>query len=146
MLYTLAVILLILWLLGMVGSYTLGGFIHVLLVIALVMIVVNLVLAAFAYLTLVERKLLGRMQLRYGPNRTGPFGILQPIADGVKLLLKEDLVPKGADRVLYVIAPALVLASVLAAMAAALVAGFRSFPIPFAAGIALGVGPSELIR
>jgi NADH-quinone oxidoreductase subunit H len=64
-----------------------------------------------------ERKVAGHIQCRYGPMRAGWHGWLQPIADGVKLLLKEDMVPAGADRVLYVIAPALVLASVLAAMA-----------------------------
>jgi len=67
--------------------------------------------------TWMERKVSGHIQCRFGPMRAGWHGWLQPLADGVKLLLKEDLVPKGADRVLYVIAPAIVLASVLAAMA-----------------------------
>ena len=56
-------------------------------------IVINLVMAAFAYTTWLERKLLGRMQLRYGPNRAGPFGLLQPIADLVKLVRKEAFFP-----------------------------------------------------
>ena len=56
-------------------------------------IIVNVVLVLFAYLTLVERKLMGRMQLRFGPNRAGPYGLLQPIADIVKLVRKEAFSP-----------------------------------------------------
>src|SRR5947209_5679685 len=59
-------------------------------------IIVNLVLGLFAYLTLIERKVMGRMQLRYGPNRAGPYGLLQPIADLVKLVRKEAFAPAGA--------------------------------------------------
>ena len=68
-------------------------------------IVANVVLGAFAYLTWVERKLLGRMHLRYGPNRTGPFGLLQPIADLIKLLRKSSFFPAAARDVLYISAP-----------------------------------------
>ena len=61
-----------------------------------------------AYLVWVERKLLGRLQVRYGPNRAGIFGLLQPIADAVKMLLKEDIIPAEADRVIFQLAPAVV--------------------------------------
>jgi NADH-quinone oxidoreductase subunit H len=68
-------------------------------------LIANLVLGGFAYLTWVERKLLGRMHLRYGPNRTGPFGLLQPIADLIKLLRKASFFPAAAIDVLYISAP-----------------------------------------
>ena len=78
-------------------------------------VVVNIVLGAFAYLTWVERKLLGRMQLRYGPNRAGPFGLLQPIADLVKLIRKESFFPASAIDILYIAAPAVAGFTALAA-------------------------------
>ena len=69
-------------------------------------VIINLVLLAFAYTTLIERKLLGRMQLRYGPNRAGPFGLLQPIADLVKLVRKEAFFPGKVEALPYIVAPA----------------------------------------
>ncbi len=68
-------------------------------------VVINLVLATFAYLTLAERKVMARMQLRYGPNRVGPYGLLQPIADLLKLLHKESFRPAAAIDWLYILAP-----------------------------------------
>lgn len=62
-------------------------------------------LGAFAYMTLIERRLLGRMQHRFGPNRVGPFGLLQPIADAIKSLFKEDIVVSAADRFVFYLAP-----------------------------------------
>ena len=75
-------------------------------------------LGAFAYMTLIERRILGRMQHRYGPNRTGPFGLLQPIADALKAIFKEDIVPSGADRFLFVLAPFLSIVFALMAFGA----------------------------
>jgi NADH-quinone oxidoreductase subunit H len=74
-------------------------------------------LLTFAYMTLVEPKLIGRMQRRYGPNRAGPFGLLQPIADLVKLIRKEAFYPQTAIGSLYIAAPALSAATALAAFA-----------------------------
>jgi NADH-quinone oxidoreductase subunit H len=67
----------------------------------------GLVLLAVAYLTWLERKLIGDIQVRYGPSRVGRFGLLQPIADGIKLMFKEDIVPANADRVIFLLAPAI---------------------------------------
>ena len=62
-------------------------------------------LVGFAYLTYTERKFLGRFQNRYGPNRAGVFGLLQPVADGLKLLFKEEVIPSQADKVIFILAP-----------------------------------------
>jgi NADH-quinone oxidoreductase subunit H len=59
----------------------------------------------FALISVLERKILGRIQNRYGPNRVGPFGLFQPVADGIKMLIKEDVVPARADKVVHFLAP-----------------------------------------
>jgi NADH-quinone oxidoreductase subunit H len=89
------------WLLGLI-----------LLVAKLLVVLVGLLLLA-AYLVYGERKLLGRLQVRLGPNRCGPGGILQPLADAVKLLTKEDTVPGGADRWIFLLAPTVVAGTAL---------------------------------
>lgn len=71
-------------------------------------VVLAMLLLSAAYLVWAERKLLGRLQVRLGPNRAGKFGLLQPIADALKMLCKEDIVPAAADRVIFLLAPAVV--------------------------------------
>jgi NADH-quinone oxidoreductase subunit H len=72
-----------------------------------IVLVIVLVLLGVAYLTLLERKVIGDIQVRFGPSRVGPFGLLQPIADGIKLLFKEDILPANADRFIFFLAPAI---------------------------------------
>lgn len=92
----------------------------------IVAIVVPLLLAV-AYLTYFERKVIGYIQIRIGPNRVGPLGLIQPIADGIKLLLKESIIPTVANKGLYVMAPVLSIAPALVAWAV----------IPFSDGMVL---------
>ncbi len=78
---------------------------HFVLVVLAIAAILAPVLVSVAYLTYAERKVMAGMQLRRGPNVVGPFGLLQPLADGLKLFLKETIVPTGANRVLFVVAP-----------------------------------------
>ena len=101
-------ILLKLWLLGFLpaGLQPVAG------VVLCVAVIVGLFPALFALTVLLERKGLGRMQNRIGPNRVGPYGILQPIADGIKSLTKEDIVPTSADGVVHFLAPVVLVVAV----------------------------------
>jgi NADH-quinone oxidoreductase subunit H len=92
-----------------------------------ILVIVLPIMGGVAYLTLAERKVIGFMQIRIGPNRVGYYGLLQPIADGVKLLLKEIIIPSGSSKFLFVVAPIMALAPSLAAWAV----------IPFDDGMAL---------
>ena len=87
--------------------------IFLLLTVLKIAVVLVITLTAVAYTVLLERKVLGRMQNRWGPSRVGPFGLLQPLADGIKLFLKEDLMPLAVERPLFVAAPVIALACAL---------------------------------
>jgi NADH-quinone oxidoreductase subunit H len=91
--------------------------IYVLLSIAKVAVVTVVLLMCVAYTVLLERKVVGRIQNRFGPSRVGPFGLLQPLADGLKLFLKEDIMPASVYRPLYILAPVIALACALLSIA-----------------------------
>ena len=100
-----------------VGNVLPCGLSYVVAGLAMMMILVNGVLVGAGLFSWVERRLIGRFHNRIGPNRWGPFGLLQPMADLVKLLTKEDLTPKSADRLLFAIVPVAMLAPVILTMA-----------------------------
>jgi len=106
---------------------SLSGLPEIFLILAKITLIVVPIMLSVAYLTLAERKVIGYIQVRIGPNRVGPRGLLQPIADGLKLLMKEIIVPTNANRFLFIAAPILALAPALAAWAV----------IPFSDGMVL---------
>ncbi|MDP3064887.1 MAG: NADH-quinone oxidoreductase subunit H, partial [Chloroflexota bacterium] len=91
-------------------AYFLAGF-------AIIFILVNALLLLGMVYTWTERRVLGRFQSRLGPNRWGPWGLLTPVADAIKLLLKEDIVPRAADRLLFNLAPVLMVVPVFLTLA-----------------------------
>ncbi len=74
-------------------------------------------LSAFAYMTLTERKFAAKMQWRIGPNRAGPFGLLQPVADGIKLIFKQEVIPARADKIMFLLAPVITVVPALVILA-----------------------------
>ena len=90
---------------------------YLLAAMAIILLVVNILFTLATWLTYAERRILGRFQSRVGPNRAGPFGLLQPIADAIKMLSKEDIVPRVADRWVFNMAPVVMMAPVFLALA-----------------------------
>lgn len=88
------------------------------LILAKIIVIVVVLLLSVAYLTFLERKVIGYMQMRIGPNRVGPFGLAQPFADVIKLLNKELIIPTASNRFLFIIAPMISIFTALAAWAA----------------------------
>jgi NADH-quinone oxidoreductase subunit H len=80
-------------------------------------VIILIILGGFAYLTLFERRVLARIQTRIGPNRAGPWGLLQPVADGIKLIFNEELIPAQADKVLFLLAPVITVVPALIILA-----------------------------
>jgi len=91
--------------------------INILTIVLKIMLIITPLLVFIAYLTYFERKVIGAMQLRKGPNVVGPFGLLQPVADGIKLLTKETIFPENASKLLFILSPILTFALALLAWA-----------------------------
>src|SRR3989442_8486867 len=93
------------WLLG-----SPGWLVQVASILLNIVALLAVFLTLFALMSVLERKILARMQNRYGPNRVGPFGLFQPVADGIKMLIKEDIVPARADKIVHFLAPVILAA------------------------------------
>lgn len=123
------------WFLALLSSLGVPAWI-VAIVSALIIIgvLIGVFLTLFALTSVMERKILARAQNRYGPNRVGPFGLFQPVADGIKMLTKEDLVPRSADKVVHFLAPVVMLIPALMVLAI-LPYGRDMVPVNIDAGI-----------
>ena len=99
-------------------------------------LMIAILLFGFMYLTYMERRLLGRFQTRIGPNRAGPFGLLQPIADGIKVIFKEELIPAEAEKLIFITAP---IATVIPALIILAVVPFGGTVTIFGRSVSLSI-------
>jgi len=114
-----------LWFSNLLAGFLPGWAVNLIMSLIGVVILVIIGLSSVLVLTLGERKVIGRIQDRIGPNRWGPFGIFQPVADGIKMLTKEDIVPSGADYWVHLLAPIIIMIPALLIYAV----------LPFGAGL-----------
>lgn len=102
------------WLAGLLTGLGLSqGLVNIILMVIGILVLASFLMVLDIFLVWVERKVVARFQDRLGPNRLGPYGLVQPVADVIKLLIKEDITPDGADRVVYNLSPILALTTVL---------------------------------
>ena len=101
------------WLLALLSGRVPDSLVQIVSSLINIGALLGIFLTLFALISVLERKILGRMQNRYGPNRVGPFGLFQPIADGIKMLIKEDIVPARADKIVHFLAPVLIAAAAI---------------------------------
>jgi NADH-quinone oxidoreductase subunit H len=117
--------------------------VNIIILIVKILVIILALLTGFAYMTWLERRLVAVFQVRVGPNRVGPAGLLQPLADGLKLAMKEDITPTFADKIVFVVAPMTSLIAALVAFAIipfgpTLTIGGRVIPLSIAANISIG--------
>jgi NADH-quinone oxidoreductase subunit H len=122
------------WLLGLLAHTLPAPFLPVVSALITIAAIIGVFAGLFAVMTILERKGLGRIQNRYGPNRVGPFGVLQPAADGIKALIKEDVVPRAADKVVHLLAPVVLVVPALLVYAV-LPVGRNMVAVDFDAGL-----------
>ena len=139
-----APILLKAWFLNLLGSYGVPAWLLVAIsAVIIIGTIIGVFLTLFALTSVMERKILARVQNRYGPNRVGPCGLFQPVADGIKMITKEDLVPRSADKIVHFLAPVVMMVPALMVLAI-LPYGRNMVPAELNAGIlfffAVGAG------
>ncbi len=132
------------WLLNLLGSFGVPDWaLAIISALLIIGTVIGVFLGLFALTSVMERKILARVQNRLGPNRVGPFGLFQPVADGIKMITKEDLVPRGADPIVHFLAPVVMMVPALLVLAI-LPYGRDMMPVELEAGIlyffAVGAG------